>query len=347
MPIVQRLLSRISNRIYELPVLVLMPHSRCNCRCVMCDIWKANQEKKELTVEWLEKHVDSFERLGVREVVLSGGEALMHSNLWTFCALLRERKMRVVILSTGLLLERYAADIAANVDAVIVSLDGSQDVHDRIRNIPHGFDKIASGVRAIKRIDPAFRVTARSVLQRLNYFDFINTVRAARVMGIDAISFLAADVSTAAFNRPDGWSGERVSAVALSADEAMTLEKLLRESFSALKEEYDTGFIIERPEKIIRIAQYYQAINGNGSFPEPVCNAPWVSAVIESDGSVMPCFFHKPYGNIYANDFHTIINSPKAIAFRKSLKVKQDPICRKCVCSLKLGLLNHIGHSPQ
>lgn len=338
MPLAKRLLSRISNRLYEVPVLVLMPHSRCNCRCVMCDIWKANQEKKELSVEWLEKHADAFEQLGVREVVLSGGEALMHSNLWNFCSVLRKKKMRVVILSTGLLLERHASEIVGYINEVIVSLDGSQAVHDRIRNIPHGFEKIASGVGAIKKIDPGFRITARSVVQRLNHFDFINTVRAARAMKLDAISFLAADVSTAAFNRPEGWSGERVSEVALSADEALAFEKLLQESFFLLKEEYDTGFIVERPERIMRIARYYHAINGNGSFPEPVCNAPWVSAVIESDGSVMPCFFHKPYGNIFDNDFAAIINSPEAIRFRKSLKVKEDPVCQKCVCSLKLGL---------
>src|SRR5690606_4883711 len=142
---------------------------------------------------------------------------------------------------------------------------------------------------------------------------------------------LAADVSTEAFNRPEGWSGEHVSEVALSAGEARDFERLLRESFVLLKEDYDTGFIVEGPEKIMRIARYYHAINGNGSFPMPVCNAPWVSAVVESDGSVMPCFFHKPYGNIYENDFRAIINSPQAIRFRKSLKVKEDPICRKCV----------------
>src|SRR5690606_13862036 len=223
------------------------------------------------------KHADSFEALGVREVVLSGGEALMHSNLWNFCAVLRRKKMRVVILSTGLLLEKNAAELVANLDEVIVSLDGSAETHDRIRNIPHGFEKISRAVGAIKKIDPAFKVTARSVVQRENYSDFINTVRSARAMGLDAISFLAADVSTAAFNRHEGWSGERVSEVALSADEARDFERLLRESFVLLKEDYDSGFIVEGPEKAMRIASYYHAINGNGSFPEPVCNAPWVS----------------------------------------------------------------------
>ena len=336
MTIVKRLLSRLTHRLYDIPVLVLMPHSRCNCRCVMCDIWKANHEKKELSTEWLQRNSEAFERLGVREVVLSGGEALMHSNLWNFCKVLRERRMRVVILSTGLLLEKYAPEIVANLNEVIISLDGSREVHDRIRNIPRGFEKISLGVGAIKKINPSFRITARSVVQRENCFDFMNTVRAARAMGLDAISFLAADVSTSAFNRQEGWSGKRVSEVALSADEAQAFERLLKESFVVLKKDYDTGFIVENPEKIMRIANYYNAINGNGSFPQPVCNAPWVSAVIESDGSVMPCFFHKPYGNIYENDFAAIINSEAAIKFRKSLNVKEDPVCRKCVCSLKL-----------
>jgi len=35
--------------ISALPVVILMPHSACNCRCVMCDIWKDNKNLKQLT----------------------------------------------------------------------------------------------------------------------------------------------------------------------------------------------------------------------------------------------------------------------------------------------------------
>src|SRR5678815_5035736 len=82
--------SRITGRLNALPVLVLMPHSRCNCKCVMCDIWKANQNKREITTEDLAPHLDGFRRLGVKWVLLSGGEPLMHSNLWSFCQSLRQ-----------------------------------------------------------------------------------------------------------------------------------------------------------------------------------------------------------------------------------------------------------------
>src|SRR3954467_6228009 len=103
-----RILNQTTNRLFEMPVLILMPHSRCNCRCVMCDIWKANHNKRELSREDLARHMDDFRRFNVQRVVLSGGEALMHSNLWTLCEMLKELGISITLLSTGLLLKRYA-----------------------------------------------------------------------------------------------------------------------------------------------------------------------------------------------------------------------------------------------
>jgi len=164
-----RLLNFATDRIHELPVLVLMPHSRCNCRCVMCDIWKANHNRQEISGEVLEKHISSFESLGVKEIVFSGGEALMHSNLWQLCRMLRERSIKLTLLSTGLLLEKNVSKILEYFSEVIISIDGSQPVHDEIRNIPKGFEKLSAGVRALKQQSPSFRITARCVLQRLNF----------------------------------------------------------------------------------------------------------------------------------------------------------------------------------
>jgi MoaA/NifB/PqqE/SkfB family radical SAM enzyme len=303
----------------------------------MCDIWKANHDKKEITAEELQKHVEHFKRLGVREVVFSGGEALMHSNLWRLCSILNELDIKITLLSTGLLLERNATEIVSNTDEVIVSLDGSQSVHDKIRNIPQGFEKLARGVEEIKRKDNTFRITGRCVIQRYNYRDYINIVRASKEIGLNQISFLAADVSTTAFNHLEPWTMERVNTVALDKEETDEFERILEQSFVELKNEYSNRYIAESPMKMRRLVQYYRAVNGLGDYPGTVCNAPWVSAVIESDGRVMPCFFHKPYGNIYEKDFAELINSPEAISFRKNLDMNTDPVCKKCVCSLKLG----------
>ena len=132
--------SRLRGRVNQMPVLILMPHSRCNCKCVMCDIWKAIQNEQEITAEDLKPHLESFRRLGVRQVLLSGGEPLMHSNLWTFCQLLKTLDVRITLLSTGLLLRENARQICATCDEVIVSLDGSREIHNAIRRIPQAYE---------------------------------------------------------------------------------------------------------------------------------------------------------------------------------------------------------------
>ena len=338
----KRILSSVTNRIYELPVLVLMPHSRCNCRCVMCDIWKANQEKHEISIELLRQHVNDFKKLGVTRVALSGGEALMHSNLWAFCEELRSIGIKISLLSTGITLEHHAKEIVKYCDDVIVSLDGSRDTHNEIRNIPMAFEKLENGVRAIKSIQSSFRVTGRTVLQKRNFRVFQEIVTAARDMGLDQISFLAADVSSMAFNRSQPWETSKVSEIALSIPEVNEFETILKRSHKELAKEYDSQFIAESSIKLLGLVQYYRALHGVGIFPSKVCNAPWVSAVIESTGEVLPCFFHKSYGNINVRSFSEIINSAEAISFRKSLDVQTNPTCQRCVCSLHVGITQSV-----
>jgi len=333
----QRIATKLTHRIYEMPVLVLMPHSRCNCRCVMCDIWKANSEKKEISTEDLATHLHAFKKLGVKRVALSGGEALMHSNLWKFCDQLNSIGAKISLLSTGLTLKAQASDIISHCDDVIVSLDGSRQIHNQIRNIPNAYEKLAEGVDTIKKINPSFRITGRSVLQKSNFRDFKNIVEAAKALGLNQISFLPADVSSSAFNHPQGWKGEKKEEVALSEDEAKELRSILENSFDEFKSLYSEKFIAEGPVKMLALVQQYRAYHGKENFPQRNCNAPWVSAVIEPNGDVLPCFFHKAYGNIHDQPFEKIVNSSKAISFRKTLDMEEDPTCKKCVCSLKIG----------
>lgn len=338
METVKRQITLSTDRIRTLPVVVLMPHSRCNCRCVMCDIWKANRNGTEITAEQLASHLDAFHELGVQWVTLSGGEALMHSNLWTLCRQLEQRLgARITLLSTGLLLQQYAADVVRWCDEVIVSLDGSREVHNAIRRIPRAYERLAEGVAALRELDPGYRVTGRCVVQRQNYADLPDIIAGAQEIGLDEISFLAADVSTTAFNRPQLWGDDRVAEVALSPKEVTHFREVLEEVFERYAGAFAAGYVAESPDKMRRLAQYYAALNGDGDLPQVKCNAPWVSAVIEADGTLRPCFFHEPLGNIHEQSLPEILNGEEALAFRRNLDMEQDPICRKCVCTLYLG----------
>jgi MoaA/NifB/PqqE/SkfB family radical SAM enzyme len=78
------------------------------------------------------------------------------------------------------------------------------------------------------------------------------------------------------------------------------------------------GFVVESPEKLRRIAAHFRAHRGLEPHRAPRCNAPWVSAVIETNGDVRPCFFHPPLGNTAEGSLATILNSSEAMSFRES-----------------------------
>jgi len=331
--------TKTTHRIHSLPQLVLMPHSRCNCRCLMCDIWQANSVKHELTREDLEQQMGSLRNLHVQRVVLSGGEALMHQNLWLLCELLRELnpEMQITLLSTGLLLKVFAADIVKWCDEVIVSIDGSPEVHNAVRRVPRAFERLAEGIAALRAERSGYPVSARCVLQRTNFRDLPNIIEAAHAIGLNRISFMAADVSSTAFNRPEPWQEPRVSEVALDPAETQEFARVVEDVIQRFATDFDSHFISENPAKLRRLPRYYDALNGLGELPQTVCNAPWVSSVVEADGTVRPCFFHKALGNIHEQPLDQILNSPEAIAFRRDLDVTVNPTCKACVCTLSLG----------
>lgn len=316
----------------ELPVLVLNPHSRCNCRCAMCDIWKTTGVQ-EISPADLERQLDSIDRLRVQWVVFSGGEALLHSNLWRLCGMLRERKIRITLLSSGLLLSSRAAPIVLYIDDVIVSLDGPPRIHDAIRGILRAYDLLAAGVAQIRALDPEFGVSARCTVQRSNFRHLAATVETAHALGLNSISFLAADLESTAFLRPAGWPIEKQNEIALSSTEVTLLEAEIE---VLIAQGECGGFVRESPAKLRRIARHFRVHLGEAPAVAPECNAPWTSAVVEADGAVRPCFFHRPIGHLASGlSLEQILNGSEAVRFRESLDVATDPICQRCVCSLR------------
>lgn len=321
----------------RLPILILFPHGRCNCRCVMCDIWRGTG-RTELAPSDVRRWTDEWRALGVRRVVLSGGEALLHSRLWELCDHLRAADIGITLLSTGLLLRRHAAELVRRCDDVVVSLDGPPAVHDAVRGVPRAFERLADGVAAVKEADARVQVSARCTVQRANYRHLRATVAAAHAVRLDRVSFLAADVTSDAFNRPDGWTAERAARVALDADDLPLLSAELDALALEHAADFASGFVAESPEKLRRrLLRYYAALLGRGDFAPNDCNAPWVSSVIEADGTVRPCFFQPPLGNVHAaGSLDAVLNSPEAVAWRRGLDTRRDAICRRCVCTLSL-----------
>ena len=324
-----------SDRLHSLPILALSVHSACNCRCVMCDIWKANADKRELLLSELDRHIADIRRLHVQRVMITGGEPLLHSNLWSLCERLQEHGIRVTLVTTGLLIAPHAAAIGRVVDDVVVSIDGPPDVHDAIRRVRGGYDRIARGLAALRDESRRPRVIARSVVQRANFRVLGDTIEAVRALPLDGLSFLAADVTSTAFNRATPWDSARQADVALSSADleiyAATIREVETRCRGALR-----GFVKGGARSLWRIHGYYTALAGAAAFPAVTCNAPWRSAVLDADGQLRPCFFHAPYPAVDGNSLAATLNGPSAVAFRRSLLTDANDTCRRCVCSLSM-----------
>ncbi|WP_448701626.1 radical SAM protein [Mucilaginibacter sp. AW1-3] len=323
-----------TNIISALPVVILMPHSACNCRCVMCDIWKDNKNLKQLTETDVTDLLRSLKKLGTQQVLMSGGEALLNKNFFRLCAILKKQDISISLLSTGLTLKHHADELIRWVDDVIVSIDGDEQLHDAIRNIPGAFNKLREGVQYLKALNANYKITGRSVIHRLNFRNWENIISAAKEMGLDQISFLPADVSSEAFNRQTAWNEPRQHEILLAEEELPELQQIV----TAINQNRngDQYFIAESDQKLQDIYHYYAAFYNINPFPFKKCNAPWVSAVIEADGSVRPCFFHDTIGSIHDDELTDILNSDRAVNFRKALNMSSNPTCVKCVCSLNL-----------
>ena len=299
----------------------------------MCDIWK-RETNEQIRAQDLERHRSSLKTLGVRQVVLTGGEPLLHNDLSALCNFFRDRQIHLTLLTTGLLLHKRAEEVATLFDDVIVSLDGPPEIHDAIRRVSGAYNLIHKGIVAVRHHNPSLPIICRTTVQKANHRHLRLTVDAAKALGLDSISFLASDLTSEAFNRPLLWPGEKQSEIGLNLEEVRALEEEIEQLILQYEGSINQKYIVESAAKLRKIARRFREHLGQLTPQAPSCNAPWVSAVVEVDGSVRPCFFHRTIGSITSSTLEEVINGEKAQEFRQSLDMENDATCRRCVCSL-------------
>lgn len=330
-------INEATHRTFALPLLVFFPTARCNSRCVSCDWWQADGAT-DLTLDEIRTLAAELPRLRTHLVLFSGGEPLLRREVFEIADLFRARGVKLHLLTSGLFLEKFAPQIAARFEQVTISLDGhTRELYQQIRGVD-ALALIERGVARLRSAAPNMPVRARSTLHRHNFTALRHLIAKARAMGLSQISFLAADVSSEAFGRR-GESSTR--GLLLNAGEVKEFERVVEETIFSHRRDFETRFVSESPEKLRRLPKYYAAHLGIGDFFPVACNAPWVSAVVEADGAVRPCYFHAVVGNIREKSLGAIL-SEEMVAFRRGLNVAENETCRKCVCTLKVGLRSKV-----
>src|SRR5438105_11715786 len=80
------------------PILVhIIPMRRCNLACTYCNEFDAISQPVPLDV--MTRRVDKLAELGTAAITISGGEPLLHPDLPTIIARIRERGMIVTLIT--------------------------------------------------------------------------------------------------------------------------------------------------------------------------------------------------------------------------------------------------------
>ena len=325
-------LNEWTNRTFALPVVIFFPTSRCNSRCVSCDWWRTSGED-DMTLPEIGRLASELPGLRTRIVLFSGGEPLLRPEVFEIAAQFRSVGMELHLLTSGVLLERFAEKVARHFSRVIVSLDAhDEEAYRRIRGVA-ALLAVERGVARLRALAPSLPVSARSTLHRLNFRDLPRLVEHARAMSVDSISFLAADVGSSAFGRAGGTAPRPL---ALTRDEIVEFADVVERTLADREDDFTSGFVSESPAKLRRLPQYYAALAGLAPFPPTTCNAPYMSVVIEADGRVRPCFFHEPVGTIRHGSLRAVVDG-NLRAFRAALDMSANAVCERCVCSMKAG----------
>jgi len=328
-----------TGKTHALPLVLYAPTARCNSRCVSCDWWKADGAR-DLSLSEIDTLAADLARAGTRVVVFTGGEPLYRPDVMAVADLFRAKGIALQLLTSGLALGRFADDVAARFQAVTVSLDGhTPELYRAIRGVD-GLEAVVAGVRKLRARAPAVAVSARATLHRHNFRFLPDLIAKSRDMQLDQISFLAADVSSDAFNRGPGLpqvDADGPGRLLLTADEADELDAIVEATIRTNGDALARQEIAPDAQGLRRLVRYYRAHLGQGRFVAPPCNAPWASLFIEAHGDVRPCFFHPAVGNLRDRALGDLLAEAMP-AFRAGLDVTTNPVCTRCVCSLKVGL---------
>jgi Fe-coproporphyrin III synthase len=337
------LLNLTSDRLRALPLVVLYITDGCNSRCVTCDIWKLPRRNMDMSL--VERLAMEFPTLGVRQVVLSGGEAMQHPEWPHIARTFRQAGAKITLLTNGLALKKQAQEVIDTIDDLTVSLDGgTAETYHAIRGVD-ALHLILEGMRSIA--DGGVSITTRTTIQRANFREVPLIVDVASAAGAHKVSFLAVDVGNAVafgprFDQTDPNLGRIFSphmppSPALAPDEVREFSALIDELVNTHAGAFQSGLIAESPEKLRKLATYFRAVNGIAAFVGPRCNAPHISCVIEVDGTLRPCFFLPSGGSVSNQTLAAAINSPQAIALRHAYRSGERTECERCVCPMYRG----------
>lgn len=168
------------------PVVIWNLIRRCNLTCKHCYTTSADIDfPGELTTPEIYRVMDDLKTFKVPVLILSGGEPLLHPDIFNISRRAKDMGFYVALSSNGTKISVDNIDEIAAIDYqyIGVSLDGIKDTHDRFRRVTGSFDEALRGIHLC--LEKGIKVGIRFTLTRDNFNDFPALLRLMNANDID------------------------------------------------------------------------------------------------------------------------------------------------------------------
>lgn len=198
-------------------ILVLFISYRCNARCVMCSAWQKDHREELGLKDIAQIFSDKILNKSIRIINVTGGEPTLRDDLVEIIKIIsgKCRNLRRIDISTNGINTVEAVDrieqiltylIPTDIKlSVSISVDGIDEVHDKVRGIPGVFKAVDDTIDKLKELMllfPAFSMGLNATINRFNFLDLKNildyshkkrlglnfTLAALSEIGIDSLS---------------------------------------------------------------------------------------------------------------------------------------------------------------
>jgi heme d1 biosynthesis protein len=168
------------------PVVIWNLIRRCNLTCKHCYTTSADIDfPGELTTNEIFAVMDDLKNFKVPVLILSGGEPLLHPDIFTISRRAKAMGFYVALSSNGTLFnENNITDIGdVGYQYIGISLDGIGATHDLFRRKPGAYVQAMHGIQLCRK--QAIKVGIRFTLTQDNYADFPAILKLMETENID------------------------------------------------------------------------------------------------------------------------------------------------------------------
>lgn len=285
---------------------------RCNFKCVHCYLGDRNMSRqRDIPFSVFTKIVREMEEIGIFELILGGGEPLIHPLISHMLQYLSNRKLFPAITTNGYFVDTAFIQTLESIKfkgSIQVSIHGNKETHNRIVGHPQGYDHAMGALQ--KLLTHGFNTSAAITPTRQNYKEIPQLLEDLEKMGITSFNII--------FVLP---VGRATRTLVLNPDE----HKKLRECIQRLK---------TRCTVFTDYNLWFESapLKGNPLFPY-YCTCGVAHATIDPDGNVFPCSLLKfpqfKFGNCTLKPLKEIFDNPERDTIRKIYGVS-PPECKGC-----------------